>query len=121
MAEVKDLRKENYQATQVTFEVFQNGEKLFELKPEKRFYLAGRQIMTEADIDAGFTRDLYVALGESLDKTGKVWSVRIYVKSFMRWVWLGALFMGFGGFIAMFDKRYRKLRSKNASKIVAEA
>jgi len=121
MAEVKDLRKENYQATQVTFEVFQNGEKLFELKPEKRFYLAGRQIMTEADIDAGFTRDLYVALGESLDSTGKVWSVRIYVKSFMRWVWLGALFMGFGGFIAMFDKRYRKLRSKNASKIVAEA
>ena len=121
MVEVKDLRKENYQATQVTFEVFQNGEKLFELKPEKRFYLAGRQIMTEADIDAGFTRDLYVALGESLDNTGKVWSVRIYVKSFMRWVWLGALFMGFGGFIAMFDKRYRKLRSKNASKVVAEA
>ncbi len=121
MSDVQDIRKENYQATQVTFEVFQEGAKLFELKPEKRFYLAGRQIMTEADIDAGFSRDLYVALGEALDTTGKVWSVRIYVKSFMRWVWLGALFMGFGGFIAMFDKRYRKLRASADSKSAIEA
>ena len=121
MSDVRDIRKENYQATQVTFEVFQEGAKLFELKPEKRFYLAGRQIMTEADIDAGFSRDLYVALGEALDTTGKVWSVRIYVKSFMRWVWLGALFMGFGGFIAMFDKRYRKLRASADSKSAIEA
>lgn len=120
MLDVQDLRKENYQATQVIFDVYQNGERLFQLKPEKRFYLAGRQIMTEADIDAGFTRDLYVALGESLDNSGKVWSVRIYVKSFMRWVWLGALFMGFGGFIAMFDKRYRKLRSQNKPKKTVE-
>jgi cytochrome c-type biogenesis protein CcmF len=113
MVDIKDVTKENYQATQVTFDVIKGGVKLFSLRPEKRFYLAGRQIMTEADIDAGFNRDLYVALGEALGQSGKVWSVRIYVKSFMRWVWLGALFMGFGGFIAMFDKRYRKLRSQN--------
>jgi len=85
------------------------------LYPEKRFYLAGKQIMTEADIDAGIFRDLYVALGESLSRDGNVWSVRLYVKPFIRWIWLGALMMGIGGIIALSDKRYRKI--KVASKL----
>jgi len=114
MINVEDIQKENYQATQVTFSVADDSGLELILKPEKRFYLAGRQIMTEADIDASFSRDLYVALGEPLDSTGRVWSVRIYVKAFIRWIWLGAIFMGFGGFIAVLDKRYRKTKSKNA-------
>jgi cytochrome c-type biogenesis protein CcmF len=77
------------------------------LHPEKRGYASGGQIMTEADIDPGFTRDLYVALGEPLGANGS-WSVRLYVKPFIRWIWLGALMMMFGGFIAAADRRFRR-------------
>ena len=67
--------------------------------------------MTEAAIDAGFSRDLYVALGESLGDGS--WAIRIYFKPFMRWVWGGAMIMALGGFIALSDRRYRiKLTSK---------
>jgi cytochrome c-type biogenesis protein CcmF len=62
--------------------------------------------MTEAALDAGFTRDLYISLGEKLD--GSAWGVRIYVKSFVRWIWLGGLMMMAGGLLAALDKRYRR-------------
>ena len=61
--------------------------------------------MTEAGISPGFTRDLYVSLGEPLD--GGAWSVRMHFKPFVRWIWLGALLMAFGGLIAVFDPRLR--------------
>ncbi len=112
MTHVKRFDKENYEATQVTFDIYQEGVLHLTLKPEKRIYFAARQTMTEADIDATLFRDLYIALGEPLDPTGKIWSVRIYVKRFIRWVWLGPLLMGIGGFISILDKRYRKRRSK---------
>jgi len=63
--------------------------------------------MTEAGIDAGITRDLFVALGEPLDDNGS-WALRIYYKPFVRWIWIGGLFMAFGGLLAATDKRYRK-------------
>ena len=67
--------------------------------------------MTEAAIDAGFSRDLYVALGEPLDDGS--WAVRIYFKPFMRWVWGGGVVMALGGFVAMSDRRYRiKVKQK---------
>jgi cytochrome c-type biogenesis protein CcmF len=69
--------------------------------------------MTEAAIDAGFTRDVYVSLGEPLDNAG-AWSVRVYYKPFVDWIWGGCLLMGLGGFIAMLDRRYR-LRVKAAA------
>jgi len=115
MIHVERFNKENYQATQVTFDIYQEGGLLLTLKPEKRTYFAGKQTMTEADIDASLFRDLYIALGEPLDSTGKIWSVRIYVKSFIRWVWIGPLLMGIGGFISLLDKRYRKKRKKIVS------
>ena len=62
--------------------------------------------MTEAAIDAGFTRDLYIAMGEPLDD--QAWAVRIYYKPFIRWIWLGALLMAFGGLLGASDRRYRK-------------
>ncbi len=113
MEKVEKIMQENYQATRATFNIYKNGSLLVKLYPEKRFYLAGKQIMTEADIDAGLFRDLYVALGESLSPAGNVWSVRLYVKPFIRWIWLGALIMGIGGVVALSDKRYRKYKVKN--------
>ena len=112
MVKVEDLLVDNYQTSKATFNVYKDEEFLVNLYPEKRFYLAGKQVMTEADIDAGLFRDLYVALGESLDQSGSVWSVRLYVKPFIRWIWLGALMMGIGGIIALADKRYRKVKFK---------
>jgi len=114
MVKVEDLLIDNYQTSKATFNIYKDDSFLTTLHPEKRFYLAGKQIMTEADIDAGLFRDLYVALGESLDQSGNVWSVRLYVKPFIRWIWLGALMMGLGGIIALADKRYRKVQVKNS-------
>jgi cytochrome c-type biogenesis protein CcmF len=61
--------------------------------------------MTEAAIDAGFTRDVYVSLGEPLE--GKAWAVRVYFKPFVDWIWGGCLLMALGGLFAMSDRRYR--------------
>jgi cytochrome c-type biogenesis protein CcmF len=65
--------------------------------------------MTEAGIDSGFTRDLFVALGEQL-KNGD-WSLRIYVKPFINWIWLGTFIMAFGGILSISDKRYRVVKA----------
>lgn len=61
--------------------------------------------MTEAAIDWGLSRDLYVALGESLNDGS--WALRLYYKPFIRWIWLGGIFMAFGGLLCIFDRRYR--------------
>jgi cytochrome c-type biogenesis protein CcmF len=76
-------------------------------------------MMTEAAIDSGITRDLYVALGEPVeDSKNGAWSVRIYVKPFIDWIWFGCLIMAFGGMLALADKRYRlKLRVKQGAEI----
>ena len=63
--------------------------------------------MTEADINGGLRRDLYVALGEPLDAKGG-WALRLYVKPYIRWIWLGALCMALGAFTVLFDKRFRR-------------
>jgi cytochrome c-type biogenesis protein CcmF len=67
--------------------------------------------MTEAGIDAGFTRDLFVALGEPLEEGA--WAVRVHIKAYVRWIWLGGLLMCLGGVLAALDKRYRlKVRQR---------
>lgn len=108
---VEQVRGPNYIAQQGSFDVFTTADgvdvKPFTtLKPEKRRYLATGNVMTEADIDGGLFRDLYVALGEPLGDGA--WSVRVYVKPFIRWIWLGAFMIALGGVIAVLDKRYRK-------------
>jgi cytochrome c-type biogenesis protein CcmF len=75
------------------------------LKPEKRTYLVQTKPMTEAGIDAGFWRDIYVSLGEPLG--GGDWSLRLYYKPLVRWIWLGGLFIAAGGLLAASDPRYR--------------
>ena len=100
----------NYITDHAEFTVWRDGRKLSDLVSEKRFYTVQRTSMTEVGLDSGFTRDLYVALGEPLDDNSQAWAVRIYVKPFVRWIWLGAFVMAFGGALAMTDKRYRSQR-----------
>ena len=97
----------NYKADEGWFTVSYQNEEITRLHSQKRLYNAGGMPMTEAGIDPGFWRDLYVSLGEDLDGKG-AWSVRLYHKPFIRWIWLGALIMAFGGLLAATDKRYRK-------------
>ena len=97
----------NYLADRGTVVVSRESRQLAVLHPEKRAYTSGGQVMTEAALDGGLSRDLYVALGEPLDQDG-TWALRLYVKPFIRLIWLGSLFMALGGFIVAFDKRFRR-------------
>ena len=65
--------------------------------------------MTEAAIDAGLFRDLYVAMGEPVGDSG-AWAMRLHYKPLVRWMWLGAILMALGAFTAVLDKRYRRQR-----------
>ncbi|MGB0712868.1 MAG: heme lyase CcmF/NrfE family subunit [Gammaproteobacteria bacterium] len=108
----------NYHADRGTVTVLKDGEPYTVLHPEKRVYHAQRMPMTEAAIDAGLGRDLYVALGEPVGE-GR-WAVRVYYKPFVRWIWLGALFMGLGGIVAAADKRYRMGRLAERGSMAAD-
>jgi len=108
---VSQVTGPNYLAEEGLLEVSKNGKDVATMRAQKREYDTSQMgIMTEAAIDAGLSRDLYFALGESLD--ANAWSMRIYHKPFIRWIWLGAIFMALGGLIAVMDKRYRRVRSK---------
>ncbi len=106
----QDIQGPNYTASQGLIYVTKNGEFETILKPEKRLYTVQRMPMTEAGIDSGLFRDLYVSLGEPL--AGGAWSVRVYYKPFVGWIWGGAVFMTLGGFLAISDRRYRLARRK---------
>ena len=105
-AGVSPVEGPNYRGDQGVIVVSDAGKVINTLRPEKRLYHAGKQSMTEADIDAGLWRDLYVAIGEPLG--GGAWAVRVHYKPFVRWIWLGAILMGLGGTLAASDRRYRK-------------
>ncbi len=107
----------NYQAAQGVVEITRGGRPVVTLKPEKRNYRSGMP-MTEAGIDAGLFRDLFVAMGEPLGDAG-AWSLRIYHKPFIRWIWLGGLFMAFGGLLAASDRRYFRL-ARRARQMVGD-
>ncbi len=99
----------NYTATRGGFSVREaDSDYRVDLFPEKRVYRVQQSPMTEAAIDAGFTRDLFIALGEPLGDDG-AWAVRVYYKPFIRWIWLGAIIMAIGGLCAATDRRYRRL------------
>jgi cytochrome c-type biogenesis protein CcmF len=102
---VHDARGPNYLAAVGSFELSKDGRLLRMLKPEKRNYDSSAMPMTEAAIDAGFTRDVYVSLGEPLE--GEAWAVRVYFKPFVDWIWGGCILMSLGGLLAASDRRYR--------------
>ena len=119
MIGVKDVAGPNYSAARGEFEVTQGGGPVKILHPEKRNYFSSTMPMTEAAIDAGFTRDVYVSLGEPLE--GKAWAVRVYFKPFVDWIWGGCLLMALGGLFAVSDKRYRLRVKSTAAADTAEA
>ena len=109
----------NYSAVRAEFEVRREGSgSARAMRPEKRVYHASGQTMTEADIDTGFTRDLYVSLGEPVGDGA--WGVRIYHKPFVDWIWGGCLLMALGGALAIADRRYRSKRVASSQGVAAE-
>jgi cytochrome c-type biogenesis protein CcmF len=105
---VKALDGPNYKANRGTLEVSRDGKPVATLHPEKRIYSASGMPFTESAIDYGITRDLYTAMGEPLD--GGAWSVRLFHKPFVVWIWIGAVLMALGGVISITDRRYRTSR-----------
>ena len=115
-----EVRGPNFVADEGEFIVYRKGTRVTSLFPQKRRYSNG-QVMTEAAIDPGLTRDLYISLGESLDPGGRAWAVRIYHKPFIRFIWLGALLMMAGGFLGATDRRYRRRRAEASVRKKAES
>ena len=105
---LEEVKGPNYDATRGHIKVTRNGSEVALLHPEKRFYAVSQMPMTEAAIDSGFTRDLYVSLGEPVGDGA--WVVRVYYKPFVDWIWGGCFLMAIGGVIAVSDRRYRLAR-----------
>jgi len=107
---VTEIEGPNYTANRGQVLVTVDGKTETVLHPEKRTYLVQKMPMTEAAIDTGLFRDLYVSLGEPVGKGA--WSVRIYYKPFVDWIWGGAFIMALGGIFAVSDRRYRLVSRK---------
>ena len=114
---VQAQRGPNYQALVGDVDLVHDGKVLRQLKPEKRNYVASSMPMTEAAIDSGFLRDVYVSLGEPIDRGRPEgdWAVRVYHKPFVGWIWGGCLLMSLGGLLAASDRRYRLAGRRTAS------
>jgi cytochrome c-type biogenesis protein CcmF len=118
----KTVEGPNYVAARGEFDLAINGRFLRKMTPEKRNYQSSAMPMTEASIDTGFLRDVYVSLGEPIDRDRPdgEWAVRVYYKPFVDWIWGGALLMALGGLLAVLDRRYRaKSRASSAIKTPA--
>ncbi|MCY1236886.1 cytochrome c-type biogenesis protein CcmF [compost metagenome] len=113
-AGVRQAAGPNYDALRGTLTASRDGKRVAVLHPERRIYRSQDMPTTEAAIDSGLTRDLYVALSENVD--GSAWAVRIHVKPFVDWIWAGCVLMALGGLLAACDKRYRLRR-----RVAAEA
>ena len=114
---VRQVPGPNYTAMRGDFEVSEGARTLRTLHPEKRTYVSSEMPMTDAAIDAGFTRDLYVSLGEPLG--GGAWAVRVYFKPFVDWIWAGCLLMAVGGVVSLTHRRYRKAQAAPAGEVLA--
>ena len=110
----------NYTAAQATIQVLRGGEPVTVMRPERRVYTVQEQVMTEAAIDPGLTRDLYVSLGDPLDQNG-TWLLKVQHKPFIDWIWGGCLLMALGGVLAASDRRYRLPLRKKDEVLAAKA
>ena len=104
------VRGSNYVADEARFTVLEGAKVIAQLAPQKRRYLASGSVMTEAAIDAGLFRDLFVAMGEPVGDGG-AWAIRLHYKPMIRWIWLGPIFMAAGAFTTVADRRYRRQRA----------
>ena len=101
---VENLEGPNYDIVRAEILV-EDGRKSWLMYPEKRNFIVQRMPTTEAAIDSSLTRDVYIALGDPQEGGG--YAMRIYIKPFVGWIWIGALVMALGGFTSLFDRRYR--------------
>jgi cytochrome c-type biogenesis protein CcmF len=115
---VSKVKGPNYNANRGHIQVTKGGDLVTNLYPEKRNYLVQTMPMTEAAIDTGLFRDLYVSLGEPV--SGGAWSVRIYYKPFVDWIWCGCFIMAMGGLLAISDRRYRLVTKKQKDEQAAK-
>ena len=104
-ASVGEREGANFTALVARFDISRDGKRVATVYPERRRYVVQRNVMTEAGINAGFLRDLFVAVAEPV--SNNAWAVRLQYKPLVRWTWLGALVMALGGFLAIADRRYR--------------
>ncbi len=113
---IRQERGPNYTAQVGDLDLIRNGRSERKLLPEKRVYPTSSMPMTEAAIDIGLFRDVYVSLGEPIDKARPegAWVVRVYFKPFVDWIWGGCVLMSLGGLLAIFDRRYRVVRRQTA-------
>ncbi|MEM9795781.1 MAG: heme lyase CcmF/NrfE family subunit [Pseudomonadota bacterium] len=105
LEDVQRLQGPNYVSTQARLHVYEGGEDIGVLLPEKRVYPVAQMPTTEAGIDNGFTRDVYAVIGDP--QQGGGWAVRVYIKPFANWIWGGAIIMALGGVVSLGDRRYR--------------
>jgi cytochrome c-type biogenesis protein CcmF len=119
---VREVQGPNYVAAQGDFDLTVDGKFRLKMQPEKRNYASSGMPMTEAAIDAGFLRDVYVSLGEPIerDKPEGEWAVRVYYKPFVDWIWGGCVLMALGGLLAMLDRRYRA-KSRTSATVTTPA
>ena len=110
MESIGEYTGPNYLALRAAVKITRGDREVATMYPEKRMYTAQGMPMTEAGIDAGFTRDLYVSIGENLG--GEAFAVRLQVKPFIDWIWGGAFLMAMGGLLAATDRRYRLARKE---------
>ena len=110
-------KEQNYSATVASITVHETGRPTFAMNPEKRFYPVRGDVMTEAAIDGGMRRDLFVALGDQVPDRD-AWTFRLQRKPFISWIWMGAVFMAFGGLLGAADKRYRVTAKKSVKSTI---
>jgi cytochrome c-type biogenesis protein CcmF len=119
MESVSPVRGPNYTAAQAKIAVTRSGKPVTTMYPERRTYTVSEQVMTEAAINPGLTRDLYVSLGDPLDERG-TWLVKVQHKPFVDWIWGGCLIMALGGLLAASDRRYRfAVRERRSAEVAA--
>ena len=106
MDKIDRIREENYMAVKAYMTILDGQNEIARLHPEKRFYPVSQSTMTEAGIQAGIFRDIYVSMGNQIEEG--VWAMRLHIKPFSRWLWIGAAVMALGGITAISDKRYRR-------------
>jgi cytochrome c-type biogenesis protein CcmF len=120
---VSEQQGPNYTALVGDIDLLKNDQSIRKMNPEKRNYVSSTMPMTEAAIDTGLIRDVYVSLGEPIDKTkpDAAWAVRVYYKPFVDWIWGGCVLMALGGLLALTDRRYRSKSRATSSLDVAVA
>ena len=121
LVDMVDVNGPNYKATQAHVEVVKNDKVIHVLYPEKRRYFSTAMPMTEAAIRSSFFGDLYVSLGDPIAGDTPSWSMRVYHKPFVPWLWVGVLLMVTGGMVAALDRRYRRRDISAQLKTVGEA